>query len=163
MPNQHTQRKHSDSAFHIQAWHSHPQQQRMLAFLSSCEWRAAGFLHALLAENRFEDVLGPEGHLYFLMAGEEPVGFITLTQRDCIADESLFPWLGFLYTVPQWRGQGCAGMLLRHAVAEAGRQGYRQVYLATDHVGLYDRHGFTYVESRPDVWGEMSRIYTIRL
>lgn len=139
------------------------QQPVLLAFLSACDWRAARFLHTLLTEQRFSQVLGPDGHLFFLMHGQQPVGFVTLTQKDCIDDETLLPWLGFLYVTPAWQNQGCAGKLLRHAMAAARTQGRQQVYLATDHVGFYERYGFTYLHSRLDVYGDMSRIYTARL
>ena len=34
---------------------------------------------------------------------------------------------------------------------------------ATDHIELYEKYGFSYIESRMDVYNEMSRIYCRKL
>ena len=123
------------------------------------DWGAATFLAKLLSEGNFHAVLG-DGTVYLLTKEDEIVSFVTLTHQDCINDKTLFPWLGFFYTFPQYRGHRYGGKLLDYAVAQAGAQGYGQVWLATDHVGLYEKYGFTYRFDRVDVYGENSRIYT---
>lgn len=122
------------------------------------DWGAAKLLAMLLSEGRFHSVLG-EGTVYLLADGEKVAGFLTLTRQDCIDDESLYPWVGFVYTFPEYRGNRYAGKLLAHAEAEARKRGYEKVYIATDHIGLYEKYGFTYLENRVDVYGEDSRIY----
>ena len=122
------------------------------------DWRAAKFLADMLREDRFHTVMG-EGTLYLLTEGDELISFVTLTHRDCIDDEKLYPWLGFFYTFPPHRGHRYGGQLLDFATDEAGKQGYHQVYIATDHLDLYEKHGFTYIENRMDVYGVDSRVY----
>lgn len=123
------------------------------------DWSAARFLVKLLREGSFHNTLGAEGDVLLLMDGEQLVSFATLSRQDCIADERLYPWLGFLFTFPEYRGQGNAGKLLTYGADLAAKQGHKRVYLATDHVGFYERYGFVYMENRIDVWGEDSRIY----
>lgn len=122
------------------------------------QWSAARFLAELLREDSFHETLG-KGTLFLLMDGQKMAGFVTLTERDCIDDPAMAPWLGFLYVFPEYRRRGCAGKLLAHGVAAAQAKGYTRVYLATDHEGFYERYGFAYLENRVDVWGENSRIY----
>ena len=122
------------------------------------DWGAAKFLARLLRENTFHRTLG-EGTVYLLVDGEQIVSFVTLTHQDCVADEALYPWLGFFFTFPEYRGHRYGGRLLDYAVGMAQKQGYEKVYLATDHIGLYEKYGFTYWENRIDVYGEDSRIY----
>ena len=122
------------------------------------DWGAARFLAELLGNGRFRAVLG-EGTVYLLTDGEKLLSFVTLTHQDCIADETLYPWLGFFYTFPDYRGHRYGGKLLDFAAEEEKKQGYKQVYLATDHVGLYEKYGFSYLENRIDIYGEDSRIY----
>lgn len=121
-------------------------------------WGAARFLAKLLEEGTFHSTLGA-GTVYLLADEDRLVSFVTLTRQDCIADESLYPWLGFFYTFPEYRGNRHGGKLLEYAAGEAGKQGYEKVYLATDHMGLYEKYGFSYWENRVDVYGEDSRIY----
>lgn len=123
-----------------------------------CNWKAAGFLADLLLNNKFHQTLG-DGKLFIMTEGENIVSFCTLTQRDCIDDESLFLWVGFVFTSPEYRGKRYSGEIIEFACEEAKKQGYDKVYIATDHIGLYEKYGFTYLESRIDIYGEESRIY----
>lgn len=127
--------------------------------IDRCDWSAARFLAQLLREDRFSAVLGENGKLFLLTDGEKLISFATLTQQDCVADETMYPWIGFVFTAPDCRGNRYAGKLLDHIWQVARGMGHDHVYLATDHVGLYEKYGFTYLESRVDVYREESRIY----
>lgn len=133
-------------------------QEALIEKIGQGDWGAAKFLAKLLKENTFQETL-QGGTVYLMMDGEEIVCFVTLTRQDCVADETMYPWLGFFFTFPAYRGHRYGGRLLAYAAEQAAKQGYRQVYLATDHVGLYEKYGFTYLENRIDVYGEDSRIY----
>jgi GNAT superfamily N-acetyltransferase len=63
------------------------------------------------------------------------VSFITLTHQDCIADESMYPWLGFLYTEPNYRGHRYSEQIIQHALSVAKDMGHNE---ATDKVGLLE-------------------------
>ncbi|MBQ9166359.1 MAG: GNAT family N-acetyltransferase [Oscillospiraceae bacterium] len=134
-------------------------QSELVEKINQCDWGAARFLTELLRENTFLSTLGGEGTLFLLMDGDRVVSFATLTKQDSIRDETLFPWIGFVYTTPEYRGHRYAGKLLAHAEASAVKQGYTRVFLATDHVGLYEKYGFTYLETRMDVWGNENSVF----
>lgn len=137
--------------------------EKLVEMLDTSDWGAAKFLVKLLQEGTFMSTLGGEGSLYMMLDRDKPVAFVTLTKQDCIADKSMFPWAGFLFTYPQYRGNRYSEQIIKHALAEAKKQGHTKVYLATDHVGLYEKYGFVYLENRVDVWGDDSRIYYIEL
>lgn len=130
----------------------------LLNKLSQVDWSAARFLTELLSKNTFFSMLGGEGSLYLLMEGDTLVSFLTLTRQDSVRDESLYPWIGFVYTVPEFRGHRYAGLLLAHAEKIAAKQGHTRVHIATDHVGLYEKYGYTYLENRIDFWGSDERV-----
>ena len=67
-------------------------------YLEKCEWNAAHFLWELLRDNTFYEVLGDNSKLIVLLDGENVVSFAVYSIRDCIKDESLFPWRVFVYT-----------------------------------------------------------------
>lgn len=127
--------------------------------IEACDWGAAKFLATLLKENRLEQTLGGWCKLFLLTEGEELVSFVTLSAQDCVDDPSMTPWLGFLHTAPSHRGHRFGKLLLDCACENAKQEGFGEVYLATDHVGLYEKYGFVYLQDRLDVWGEVSRIY----
>ena len=127
--------------------------------IEACEWRAAKYLAALLKENRLQTALGGWAKLYLLVDGNTIVSFVVLSAQDCINDQSLTPWLGFFHTAPQYRGKRHGKKLIDHVCEVAKEEGFKTVYLATDHVGLYEKYGFAYLENRIDVYGEDSRVY----
>lgn len=133
-------------------------QEHWLRQIEAYEWRAAAFLAKLLRSGEFHSTLG-KGTLYLLTEGEMLVSFMTLAERDCIDDASLSPWIGFVHTAPEYRGRRCAGLLLDYAVQQAVSSGAARVYICTDHVGLYEKYGFRYLENRVSIYGEDSRIY----
>ena len=126
--------------------------------IAVCDWSAARFLAELLEKGTFHDTLGGWGDLYLPMDGENLVSFLTFTGQDAVRDEKLTPWIGFVYTVPAYRGHRCAGQLLAHAEAQAANRGYKKIYIATDHVGLYEKYGYSYQENRIDCWGDDMRV-----
>lgn len=133
-------------------------QAHWLEQIAQYEWRAAKFLAQLLKEGTFHQAVG-KGTLLLLADGDRLASFASLAERDCV-DAPYGPWIGFVHTAPEYRGQHCAGVLLKHALHLAGQHGAEQVYICTDHVGLYEKYGFTYLENRVSIYGEDSRIYT---
>lgn len=128
--------------------------------LAKADWGAARFLVELLNDiQRRTNIVGEGGKLFLMIDGKKIVSFVTLTHQDCIRDESLYPWFGFLFTYPEYRGSRYSEKLLNYAGQIAKQQGYSKVYLATDHEDLYERFGFQYIENRLDYWNEDSRIY----
>lgn len=135
-----------------------PNKKELLGKIGQCDWGAARFLVELLQKDTFFRTLGGAGDLYLLMDGENLVSFATLTMQDSVRDEAMFPWIGFVYTEPAYRGHRYAGQLLSHAEAAAAGQGYGHIYIATDHVGLYEKYGYRYLENRIDCWGDDQRV-----
>ncbi|MCM1579407.1 MAG: GNAT family N-acetyltransferase, partial [Ruminococcus sp.] len=82
--------------------------------------------------------------------GDSLVSFASFAERDSIEDDSLSPWIGFVCTFPQYRGHRYMGRLIGHCEKIAAEHGVKAVYICTDHVGLYEKYGFSYTESRND-------------
>lgn len=132
--------------------------EELIQKIAVCDWSAARFLVQLLKEGTFYKTLGGWGELYLLMDGEALVSFATFTGQDAVRDESLMPWIGFVFTVPAYRGHRYAGRVLAHAEAAAAARGYDKIYIGTDHVGLYEKYGYEYQENRIDCWGSDQRV-----
>ena len=143
---------------HIWALMTASDRDKVQQVIFRCDWRAAKFLAQLLKEKRLEEYVG-EGTLYLLWCGTELAGFIILGEKDGLPDPNRSPWLSFLFVAPAYRGRRLGKRLIDHACTAAKESGCQQVLLYTDHEGLYEKYGFTYMESRKDVWGDMSRIY----
>ena len=133
--------------------------QHWIDEIRKSDWRAAAFLAELINENKIDETLGADTKLYILADGDKAVAFLTLSEKDCVDDPTLTPWIGFVYTYPEYRGNRYSGLLIKYAVEKARNCGSNKVYICTDEVGLYEKYGFEYIENRADVWGGESRLY----
>ena len=87
------------------------------------------------------------------------LAFCLLTQKDEMEDETLYPWVGFVYTFPEHRGHRHSQTLIDHACARAREQGYRRIYLTSNEIGLYEKYGFRFLENRATIWGEDTQVF----
>ena len=127
--------------------------------LSRCDWGAGVYLHELLRDGTFFNAVGEGSRVLLLTEGDELISFCTYAQKDDIQPTELTPWMGFVYTFPQHRGHRYVGLLLVEIRRLAKAQHVEQVYISTNHVGLYEKYGCTYLTQMRDMDGEPSRVY----
>ncbi len=65
----------------------------------------------------------------------------------------------FFHTTPAYRGRRYGKIFIDHACRAAKEMGYHKIYIATDHINLYEKYGFPYLENRVDIHGTDSRVY----
>ena len=93
-----------------------------------------------------------------MMSGEQIIGCYGLITNDFNSRQDLWPWLAALYVEESERGQALGANLLSHGLQEAKTLGFNKVYLATDHIGYYEKYGWEYIGTAYGA-GDESRIY----
>ena len=131
----------------------------LVSKIEECDWNAAKFLAKLLKNNQLTKVLGANSLVFVLIDNDNIVSFLTLSDQDCIIDPTKKCWIGFVYTDVKYRGNRYSELLINEAINVAKINNHNIIYLATDHIGLYEKYGFTYLESKIDMYGELSRMY----
>ena len=137
--------------------------EHWLEEIGRCEWGAGKYLHSLLSENSLKKAVGETALVLMLAEGERLVSFCTFAPLDDIQPTELSPWIGFVYTFPEYRGHRYAGILLEYAESLACVMGKEYTYISTGHTGLYEKYGYEFFKTEKDVSGEDSRIYRKRL
>ncbi len=100
---------------------------------------------------------------YLLEKDNEVIGCAGLITNDFISRMDLIPWLCALYIDERQRGNGYSSLLIEKAKADSLKAGYDYLYLSTDHIGYYEKLGFTYIGQGYHPWVDESRIYQIEL
>ena len=127
--------------------------------IGDCDWAGARYLYTLLTENRFHELCGEKARLLLLTDGTKLVSFCTYAEKDDIPDTELTPWMGFVYTRPDYRGRRLIGRLIPRVKKMARDDGYDALWISTGETGLYEKYGAEYVTDMTDARGGNSRIY----
>jgi GNAT superfamily N-acetyltransferase len=143
----------------IISFYKNNRQQHWLNEIGKCDWRAGQYLHEILTKGTFYDLTGESSELIMLTEGDDLVSFCTFAERDEVKSYDYSPWIGFVYTYPQYRGHRYIGLLFDKIESLAMEQNISDLYLSTDHIGLYEKYGFEYIKDMETIYGDISRIY----
>ncbi|MCM1038667.1 MAG: GNAT family N-acetyltransferase [Roseburia sp.] len=127
--------------------------------IKKSDWSAGQFLYELLSEKQFKKAVGETSRVMMLVNGDELVSFCTYAEKDDIQPTELTPWIGFVYTFPQYRGHHYAGRLLAEIEKLAKTEGVHDIFISTGHIGLYEKYGYEFYQMMDDMEGEPSRVY----
>jgi len=100
---------------------------------------------------------------YLLEKDGAIIGGAGLITNDFISRMDLYPWICAIYIEDNFRGNEYGSLLINKAKEDAKNSGFTSVYLCTDHIGYYEKYGFTYIGQGYHPWGESSRIYEAKL
>lgn len=115
----------------------------------------------------------PQG--YFMLKNNRVIGWVGLHEKEVVTgrvygwegsiakeevlSDDLSPWITPLLVHPDERGNHYGKLLLEYARKEAGRLGFKTVYLTTDHIGYYEKYGFREVGLTTFTWGRPTKVY----
>ncbi|MBE5806810.1 MAG: GNAT family N-acetyltransferase [Clostridiales bacterium] len=133
--------------------------EHWLEEIGKSDWGGGEYLHGLLLDDRLRSLCGEDTRVLMLTDGDRLVSFCTFAEQDDIREPLLKPWVGFVYTFPEYRGNRYMGKLLDRAQALARQEGQRQIYISTNETGLYEKYGYSFWKMMKDVHGEYSRVY----
>lgn len=136
-------------------------QAHWLERIGLSDWGAGQFLYSLLRDGKLKETVGQTALVPMLVEEEtgKLMAFCTFAPLDDIQPTELTPWIGFVYTFPEYRGRRLAGKLLDYAESLATVMGKEYVYISTGHIGLYEKYGYEFYQICKDTWGEDSRVY----
>ncbi len=129
--------------------------------IKDADWRGAKYLVQLLESGNFYAHCGNTSKLFLLIDNLDLISFCTYAEKDEIPDTNLTPWIGFVYTFPQFRGKRKIGILMEHIYLLAKNEGFKNLYISTDQPGLYEKFGFTFKEKLKNRWGGDTLVYNL--
>lgn len=144
-------------------FHESDRQEHWLSEIKRSDWGAGEFLHALLSEGTFFEAVGEKSKVLLLVEGDELISFCTYAEKDDIQPTDLTPWTGFIYTFPEHRGHRYVGLLFDEMERMAREERVSEIYISTNHIGLYEKYGCEYKTQMNDMDGEPSRVYVKKI
>ena len=138
-------------------------QQHWLEEIKRSDWGAGAYLFELISKGTFFDAVGEESRILLLIEGDALISYCTYAEKDDIQPTELTPWMGFVYTFPEYRGHRYVGKLFDEIERIAREEGISEVYISTNHIGLYEKYGCEYKTQMNDMDGTPSRIYVKKI
>ena len=133
--------------------------EHWLSQIKKSDWGAGQFLYQLLSENKFKDAVGEKSKVLMLTDGDELISFCSYAEKDDIQPTELTPWIGFVYTFPEYRGHRYVGKLFLEIEKLAKAENVHDIFISTNHTGLYEKYGCEFYQTMNDMDGESSRVY----
>lgn len=138
-------------------------QYHWLEEIKRSDWKPGAFLYELLSQETFFDTVGDSSKVLLLIDGDELISYCTYAQKDDIQPTELTPWMGFVYTFPEHRGHRYVGLLFKEIERLAQEEQVSQVYISTNHSGLYEKYGCEFLTEMNDLDGNPSRVYVKKI
>lgn len=147
----------------VKEFYSIEEKEYWLNQIKKSDWGAGVYLHDLLRKNELKKLCGEKTKVFLLVDNEKLVSFCTLAEVDDVRDTKLNPWIGFVYTFPEYRGHRYVGILLEYAYETAKMNGDNYIYISTGETGLYEKYGYSFYQMMKDMHGEDSRVYRLEV
>ena len=91
---------------------------------------------------------------------EEIIGYYSLVAKELVKDNHGYtPWLGTLFVREKYRGKHFSPVLINNACQHVKNMGYNNLYLATEHIGLYEKFGFEEIGLGMYLWNAPTKFY----
>jgi len=134
---------------------SSPEWQTVAEYAAGVSWKAGKSLAQDMLSSGFSDW----ERVFAAFSGEEIAGFCTLAKTDCIKELAYSPWIGYVFVDEAFRGQRLSQRMLEAAMDYARELRFENVYLISDHEGLYEKYGFEVIGQARAPWGATEKIY----
>lgn len=152
-----------EKQFIIKELLSDVRKKEYLEQIRSSDWQAGKFLVKLVENGSFFKLCGEDSKIFVLLDDDKVVSYCTFAHQDEINAPDMFPWIGFVYTFPEYRGKRMMGKVFNYIFELAIKENHKHIFLSTDKVGLYEKYGFEYYKNMLDISGNDSRIYIKKL
>lgn len=128
-------------------------------YAQNCSWGAGKNLAKKMLNHDFTDwerviIATEQDHI---------AGYCTIAKTDCIPNIAYTPFIGFMFVDENYRGKRLSQRLIIYAMEYLKELGFKEVYLVSDHINLYEKYGFKVIDKKIAPWGEEEKIYIQKL
>lgn len=119
----------------------------------NADWKAAKYLASKMIGDEFDDWEG----IVVAEDRDRIVGFCSFVNKD-IVDLVYSPYIAIVYVDPNFRGNGISKELVKIAENQLLKVGFQSIYIVTQHVGLYEKWGYSQIDEAEDKFGRIMRV-----
>lgn len=130
-----------------------------MEYIEMCSWKAGKSLAKKMKEHYFRDW----ERVFIVKAKENICAFATFSKEDGISGLEYSPYIGYIFVDEKWRGQRISERLIYYIIQYAKQFGFENIYIVSDHKGLYEKYGFEVIDRKLNQKDILEKIYRKRL
>ena len=128
----------------------------LLEFVKSFSWEEVKeHTVRVIKDWEFEEWETP----FVAMADGRIVGMVTLMKTDYYPLPEIYPWVSTLFVSEEYRGNRISKRLIDFANEYANSLGFDTTYIPSEHTGLYEKYGYSYLKDITNYGGGTDRLY----
>jgi GNAT superfamily N-acetyltransferase len=127
---------------------------QLMEYAENCTWVAGKHLAMLMRENRFSEWES----VFAAIENGQIIGYCTFLKTDYYPENRYSPWISSMFVEESFRGRQLSGQMIDFVCGYAREKGFRRVYIPTDTPRLYERFGFTVIDSLTNYGGDVDKI-----
>ena len=133
-----------------------PLADQLLEFVRNCSWTEVKDHVAEQIRNRsFSDW----ETMFAAMADGRIIGMASVLKEDYYPLPEICPWVSTVFVSEEYRGLRVSEKLIACANEYLRENGFSKSYIPSDHVGLYERYGYSYVREITNYGGTDDHLY----
>ncbi|WP_206859064.1 GNAT family N-acetyltransferase [Candidatus Enterococcus mangumiae] len=132
----------------------HPEWLKVANTIRQFDWKAAKYTADKMAKHEFTDWES----VIIAKEKDEIVGFCTLVKKDIIYTNEYTPNIATVFVTPAYRGNHISKELVEIGERRLTEIGFRNVYITTQHEGLYEKWGYKEVSKEIDQFARLMRV-----
>ena len=128
----------------------------LLEFVKSFSWEEVKeHTVRVIKDWEFEEWETP----FVAMADGRIIGMVTLMKTDYYPLPEIYPWVSTLFVSEEYRGNRISKRLIDFANEYANSLGFDTTYIPSEHTGLYEKYGYSYLKDITNYGGGTDRLY----
>ena len=132
----------------------------LLEFVKSFSWDAVKEHTVRVIKNwEFEEWETP----FVAIADELIIGMVTIMKTDYYPMPEIYPWISTLFVSEEYRGNRISEKLIDFANSYAKDLGFDKTCIPSEHIGLYEKYGYSYIKDIVNYGGDTDRLYAKEL
>lgn len=101
--------------------------------------------------------------MFVALVNNQIVGMASIAKTDYYPMPEIYPWVSSIFAAEEYRGHRISERLIEAANQYAKSLGFKETYIPSEHIGLYEKYGYHYVKDIVNYSNGIDRLYVKQL
>lgn len=97
--------------------------------------------------------------MFVAIADGQIVGMASIMKTDYYPLPDIYPWISSVFVTEKYRGYRISKKLIDFANDYAKKNGFKRTYIPSEHIGLYEKYGYRYLQDITNYGKGTDRLY----